>query len=109
MQNAGTHSFSIGITEVLNTNLVIELRADDVEYVYQRLVTSAIISNSSNHLCSSMGYVFVHPRSPGKIMSINIPTFEALTQFGVATVTTKNTGELEASYSLTVHTNLLLH
>ncbi|XP_023550534.1 protein HAPLESS 2 [Cucurbita pepo subsp. pepo] len=73
--NAGTHSFSIGITEVLNTNLVIELRADDVEYVYQR--------------------------SPGKIMSINIPTFEALTQFGVATVTTKNTGELEASYSLT--------
>ncbi|KAG7016949.1 Protein HAPLESS 2, partial [Cucurbita argyrosperma subsp. argyrosperma] len=75
VQNAGTHSFSIGITEVLNTNLVIELRADDVEYVYQR--------------------------SPGKIMSINIPTFEALTQFGVATVTTKNTGELEASYSLT--------
>ncbi|KAG6579481.1 Protein HAPLESS 2, partial [Cucurbita argyrosperma subsp. sororia] len=74
-KNAGTHSFSIGITEVLNTNLVIELRADDVEYVYQR--------------------------SPGKIMSINIPTFEALTQFGVATVTTKNTGELEASYSLT--------
>ncbi|XP_038875720.1 protein HAPLESS 2 [Benincasa hispida] len=73
--NAGTHSFSIGVTEVLNTNLVIELRADDVEYVYQR--------------------------SPGKIMSINIPTFEALTQFGVATVITKNTGEVEASYSLT--------
>ncbi|KAL0542233.1 hypothetical protein IC582_022329 [Cucumis melo] len=73
--NAGTHSFSIGVTEVLNTNLVIELRADDVEYVYQR--------------------------SPGKIMSINIPTFEALTQFGVATVATKNTGEVEASYSLT--------
>ncbi|XP_022159670.1 protein HAPLESS 2 [Momordica charantia] len=73
--NAGTHSFSIGVTEVLNTNLVIELRADDVDYVYQR--------------------------SPGKIMSINIPTFEALTQFGVATVTTKNTGEVEASYSLT--------
>lgn len=38
MQNAGTHSFSIGVTEVLNTNLVIELRADDVDYVYQRLV-----------------------------------------------------------------------
>ncbi|XP_004143990.1 protein HAPLESS 2 [Cucumis sativus] len=73
--NAGTHSFSIGVTEVLNTNLVIELRADDVEYVYQR--------------------------SPGKIMSISIPTFEALTQFGVATVATKNTGEVEASYSLT--------
>ena len=27
---------------------------------------------------------------------------EALTQFGVATITTKNTGEVEASYSLTV-------
>ncbi|KAJ8766162.1 hypothetical protein K2173_021679 [Erythroxylum novogranatense] len=73
--NAGTHSFSIGITEVLNTNLLIELRADDIEYVYQR--------------------------SPGKILSIDIPTFEALTQFGVATITTKNTGDVEASYSLT--------
>ncbi|KAJ4774800.1 Protein HAPLESS 2 [Rhynchospora pubera] len=73
--NAGTHSFSVGITEVLNTNLVIELSADDIEFVYQR--------------------------SPGKIISINIPTFEALTQFGNATVTVKNTGKLEASYSLT--------
>ncbi|XP_030500218.2 protein HAPLESS 2 isoform X1 [Cannabis sativa] len=73
--NAGAHSFSIGVTEVLNTNLLIELRADDVDYVYQR--------------------------SPGKIMSINIPTFEALSQFGVATITTKNTGDLEASYGLT--------
>lgn len=36
LQNAGTHSFSIGITEVLNTNLLIELTADDIEYVYQR-------------------------------------------------------------------------
>ncbi|OVA14149.1 Generative cell specific-1 [Macleaya cordata] len=74
--NAGTHSFSIGITEVLNTNLLIELSADDIEYVYQR--------------------------SPGKILSVTIPTFEALTQFGVATVTTKNIGKLEASYSLTL-------
>ncbi|XP_027364323.1 protein HAPLESS 2-like [Abrus precatorius] len=73
--NAGIYSFSIGITEVLNTNLVIELSANDVEYVYQR--------------------------SPGKIISVSIPTFEALTQFGVATITTKNTGEVEASYSLT--------
>ncbi|EXC34108.1 hypothetical protein L484_010566 [Morus notabilis] len=73
--NAGTHSFSIGVTEVLNTNLLIELSADDVEYVYQR--------------------------SPGKILSINIPTFEALSQFGVATIKTKNTGEVEASYGLT--------
>jgi len=35
-------------------------------------------------------------------LSVSIPTFEALTQFGVATIATKNTGELEASYSLTV-------
>nr|TKR97453.1 protein HAPLESS 2 [Populus alba] len=66
--NAGTHSFSIGITEVLNTNLLIELTADDIEYVYQ---------------------------------SFTIPTFEALTQFGVATVSAENIGEVEASYSLT--------
>ncbi|KAH9777718.1 protein HAPLESS 2 [Citrus sinensis] len=75
VQNAGSHSFSIGVTEVLNSNLLIELRADDIEYVYQR--------------------------SPGKIISVIIPTFEALTQFGVATITTQNTGEVEASYSLT--------
>ncbi|KAF5954490.1 hypothetical protein HYC85_007346 [Camellia sinensis] len=73
--NSGSHSFSIGITEVLNTNLLIELSADDIEYVNQR--------------------------SPGKILSITVPTFEALTQFGTATITTKNIGEVEASYSLT--------
>ncbi|XP_029126042.1 protein HAPLESS 2 isoform X2 [Cajanus cajan] len=73
--NAGSYSFSIGITEVLNTNLVLELSANDVEYVYQR--------------------------SPGKIISVSVPTFQALTQFGVASITTKNTGEVEASYSLT--------
>ncbi|KAF2297738.1 hypothetical protein GH714_002496 [Hevea brasiliensis] len=74
-QNAGTHSFSIGITEVLNTNLLIELCAHDIEYVYQR--------------------------SPGKILNVTIPTFKALTQFGVATITTENIGKVEASYSLT--------
>ncbi|XVF52830.1 hypothetical protein PTKIN_Ptkin05aG0050200 [Pterospermum kingtungense] len=73
--NAGSHSFSIGVTEVLNTNLLIELRADDIDYVFQR--------------------------SPGKIISFTVPTFEALTQFGVATITASNTGEVEASYSLT--------
>ncbi|XAR55039.1 hypothetical protein NMG60_11030415 [Bertholletia excelsa] len=73
--DSGSHSFSIGITEVLNTNLLIELSADDLEYVYQR--------------------------SPGKILSIAVPTFEALTQFGTATITTENIGEVEASYSLT--------
>ncbi|EEF51106.1 conserved hypothetical protein [Ricinus communis] len=73
--NGGTHSFSIGITEVLNTNLLIELSADDIEFVYQR--------------------------SPGKILNVTIPTFEALTQFGVGTITTMNTGKVEASYSLT--------
>lgn len=41
-------------------------------------------------------------RSPGKIVSVSVPTFEALSQSGVATITTKNTGEVEASYSLTV-------
>ncbi|EPS72015.1 hypothetical protein M569_02742, partial [Genlisea aurea] len=75
--NVGSHAFSIGITEVLNTNLVVELRADDIEYVYQR--------------------------SPGKILGITVPNFEALTQFGTATITTKNTGDVEASYSLTFH------
>ncbi|KAK8483800.1 hypothetical protein V6N11_030569 [Hibiscus sabdariffa] len=72
---AGSHSFSIGVTEVLNSNLLIELRADDIDFVFQR--------------------------SPGKIMSVTVPTFEALTQFGVATITVTNTGEVEASYSLT--------
>ncbi|GAB2262690.1 hypothetical protein Droror1_Dr00003687 [Drosera rotundifolia] len=73
--DSGPHSFSIGITEVLNTNLLIELRADDIDYVYQR--------------------------SPGKILGVTIPTFEALSQFGVANITAKNIGEVEASYSLT--------
>ncbi|KAL8114560.1 hypothetical protein AgCh_021428 [Apium graveolens] len=82
LQNAGSRSFSIGITEVLNTNLLIELTADDIEYVYQR--------------------------SPGKIVNITVPTFEALTQFGAATITTKNIGEVEASYSLTWYLNKYL-
>ncbi|XP_020539632.1 protein HAPLESS 2 isoform X3 [Jatropha curcas] len=43
----------------------------------------------------------VEGRSPGKILNVTVPTFEALTQFGVATITTKNIGEVEASYSLT--------
>ncbi|KAK9748009.1 hypothetical protein RND81_02G029700 [Saponaria officinalis] len=72
---AGPGSFSIGITEALNTNLLIELGADDIEYVYQR--------------------------SPGKILGITVPTFEALAQFGIAKIDTKNVGEVEASYSLT--------
>ncbi|KAG9448335.1 hypothetical protein H6P81_014463 [Aristolochia fimbriata] len=33
--DAETHSFSIGITVALNMNLLIELRADDIEYVYR--------------------------------------------------------------------------
>ncbi|KAL6544038.1 Transcriptional activator [Orobanche gracilis] len=74
-RNAGSYAFSIGITEVLNTNLLIELAADDIEYVYQR--------------------------SPGKILGITVPSFETLTQFGTGTITTKNVGEVEASYSLT--------
>ncbi|CAN8246443.1 unnamed protein product [Cochlearia groenlandica] len=75
--NAGPHSFSLGITETINSNLLIELSADDIEYVFQR--------------------------SPGEIINISIPTFEALAHFGVATVTSKNTGEVEASYSLAIN------
>ncbi|XP_020202183.1 protein HAPLESS 2 [Cajanus cajan] len=33
--NVGSYSFFIGIIEVLNTNLVLELSENDVEYVYQ--------------------------------------------------------------------------
>ncbi|PNT64996.1 hypothetical protein BRADI_4g35730v3 [Brachypodium distachyon] len=73
--HAGVHTFSVGITESVNTNLLIELSADDIDYVYQR--------------------------SPGKIISINVPTFEALSQVGTAQVTVRNIGKLEASYSLT--------
>ncbi|KAF3788500.1 HAPLESS 2 protein [Nymphaea thermarum] len=79
-QSAGSHTFSIGITEVLSTNLLIELNADDVHYV-------------------------VH-RSPGDILNISIPTFEALAQFGTATIISKNTGTLEASYSLVVSSSI---
>nr|ABG73459.1 histidine rich-like protein [Oryza brachyantha] len=43
----------------------------------------------------------VQGRSPGKIISINVSTFEALSQVGTAQVKTKNIGKLEASYSLT--------
>uniref|UniRef100_A0A453LDF2 Generative cell specific-1/HAP2 domain-containing protein n=1 Tax=Aegilops tauschii subsp. strangulata TaxID=200361 RepID=A0A453LDF2_AEGTS len=43
----------------------------------------------------------VQGRSPGKIIDINVPTFEALSQVGTAKVTIKNIGKLEASYSLT--------
>lgn len=46
--------------------------------------------------------IFYFCRSPGKILDITVPTFEALTQFGTARITTKNIGEVEASYSLTV-------
>nr|CAB3456326.1 unnamed protein product [Digitaria exilis] len=42
-----------------------------------------------------------HIRSPGKIISIDVPPFEALSQIGNATVTTKNIGKLESSYTLT--------
>lgn len=65
---------------------------------------SLILNKCHVIYCRSVFYVvpYFFCRSPGKILSVSIPTFEALTQFGVATITTKNTGELEASYSLTV-------
>jgi hypothetical protein len=36
LQDAGAYSFSVGVSEVLNSNLLVELNADDIEYVYQR-------------------------------------------------------------------------
>ncbi|XP_035820538.1 protein HAPLESS 2 isoform X2 [Zea mays] len=75
--DASVHSFSIGVTEVINSNLRIELSADDIEYMYQR--------------------------SPGNITDISVPAFEVLSQYGTAKVTTKNIGTLEASYTLTFH------
>ncbi|KAG2628127.1 protein HAPLESS 2-A-like [Panicum virgatum] len=74
-QNAGAHTFSVGVTEAIASNLLLELSADDIQYFYQR--------------------------SPGKIMDIRVSTFEALSQVGVAKINTKNIGELEASYRLT--------
>jgi hypothetical protein len=50
----------------------------------------------------------MHIRSPGKIMDISVSTFEALSQVGVAKINTKNIGELEASYRLTVCIYLLI-
>ncbi|CAH1453490.1 unnamed protein product [Lactuca virosa] len=44
---------------------------------------------------------YLRERSPGKIERSTIPNFEALTQFGTATITARNIGEVEASYSLT--------
>ncbi|GJM95286.1 hypothetical protein PR202_ga12002 [Eleusine coracana subsp. coracana] len=70
MEGAGDYSFAVGVKEVRYTNIILELRADDIQ-------------------------------SPGKIIRMNLPTFEAL-QVGVANVTTKNIGQLEASYSLTL-------
>ncbi|GJN35353.1 hypothetical protein PR202_gb24113 [Eleusine coracana subsp. coracana] len=70
MEDAGDYSFAVGVKEVRYTNIILELRADDIQ-------------------------------SPGKIIRMTLPTFEAL-QVGVANVTTKNIGQLEASYSLTL-------
>jgi len=58
VQNAGTHSFSVGITEVLNTNLLIELRADDIEYVYQRYYISSLSLHIALELCGAMHAIF---------------------------------------------------
>ena len=52
-------------------------------------------------LCNNL-HLFLNFRSPGKIIGLNVPTFEALSQVGTAQVTIKNIGKLEASYSLTV-------
>jgi len=36
LQNAGAHSFSVGITESMASSLLLELSADDIQYFYQR-------------------------------------------------------------------------
>uniref|UniRef100_A0A0E0QU29 Generative cell specific-1/HAP2 domain-containing protein n=1 Tax=Oryza rufipogon TaxID=4529 RepID=A0A0E0QU29_ORYRU len=46
-------------------------------------------------------FLWESQKSSGKIISINISSFEALSQVGSARVKTKNIGRLEASYSLT--------
>ncbi|GLJ26960.1 hypothetical protein SUGI_0527880 [Cryptomeria japonica] len=71
---AGPNSFSIGILEPLNSRIILEIKADDIRFTVNK--------------------------SPGKITAIFIPHFEALSQFGNASIFTINTGELEASYSL---------
>jgi len=35
-QNAGAHTFSVGVTEAIASNLLLELSADDIQYFYQR-------------------------------------------------------------------------
>uniref|UniRef100_J3M5E4 Generative cell specific-1/HAP2 domain-containing protein n=1 Tax=Oryza brachyantha TaxID=4533 RepID=J3M5E4_ORYBR len=61
----------------LNSNLLVELSADDIEYIHQR--------------------------SPARISDFRVTTFEALSQDGTANVTTKNIGKLESSYILTLN------
>ncbi|KAL3498783.1 hypothetical protein ACH5RR_041515 [Cinchona calisaya] len=41
-------AFSIGITEVLNMNLLIELSADDIEYVYHSLIAQPVSARWRN-------------------------------------------------------------
>jgi hypothetical protein len=36
LQNAGAHTFSVGVTEAIASNLLLELSADDIQYFYQR-------------------------------------------------------------------------
>jgi len=62
LQSAGSYSFSIGITEVLNTNLVLELSANDVEYVYQRyynLLGLYIWFRNSNVLYNYKSWIWI--------------------------------------------------
>lgn len=41
-------------------------------------------------------------RSPGKILSVKVPKFEALSRDGMATVVISNIGELVAGYYIAV-------
>ncbi|CAJ1928032.1 unnamed protein product [Sphenostylis stenocarpa] len=53
---AGSYSFSIGITEVLNTNLVIELSANDVEAECQFATTATVLDNGTQKRQKCSGF-----------------------------------------------------
>ncbi|CAN1186224.1 Protein HAPLESS 2 [Linum perenne] len=64
-------------------------------YIYRHILDSVVLTSFFQLIRFNL--------SPGKIVGVTVPTFETLTQFGIATITAQNIGEVEASYSLTLH------
>ncbi|CAN1186226.1 Protein HAPLESS 2 [Linum perenne] len=62
-------------------------------YIYRHILDSVVLTSFFQLIRFNL--------SPGKIVGVTVPTFETLTQFGIATITAQNIGEVEASYSLT--------